>query len=119
TPSPMTTPPPTTTSPPTTEPPKEWHKVTYFSGNDDTTTMWFSIKGNEWRVKFKYSSSSSTYSFFSVFVYPRGETTMYVSHFSCDKRHCEDTTYIYEGKGDYYFKVIAMGSWKLTVEDYY
>jgi len=115
----ITTVPLTTTPKPTTPKPKTWHTVETFSGTGDRTTHWFSIKGDEWRVKYKFSSSSSSCPFY-VFIYPKGETKMYTAAWDCTG-HCDDTTYIYSGKGEYYFNIIttSWGKWELTVEDYY
>jgi len=99
-----------------------WHTVTSFSGSDDKTTRWFTIKGDEWRIKFtvKPEAGYTKYSIFSAFVYPRGETAHYVSSFDCDGTYCSDANYIYKGNGDYYIEVISnRNSWKLEVEDYY
>ncbi|KAF5432305.1 hypothetical protein C5S35_17295, partial [Candidatus Methanophagaceae archaeon] len=75
---------------------------------------------DEWRVKWSIEGDPD-YAFFYVFVYPRGETVSYVSHWNCDKAPYSDTQYIYEGNGDYYFVNGAanLDSWKLEVEDYY
>lgn len=100
-----------------------WHSVTSFSGSSDKTTQPFTIKGDEWRVKYttKADSNYPEFAVFGVFVYPRGETVMYVSSWYCDGTSCSDTQYVYEGSGDYYFEVIVgnLESWELEVEDYY
>ena len=109
------------TSTPTSKP-KKWHSVTSFSGSDDKTTRWFTIKGDEWRIKYTVDpeAGDTEYSLFGAFVYPRGETARYVSSFDCDETYCSDTQYIYKGNGDYYILVISnCNSWKLEVEDYY
>lgn len=107
-------------TPKSTPKPKTWHQVTSFSGSDDKTTQPFSIKGNEWRVKYR-TKGDPEYAAFGVFVYPRGETVMYVSSWDCDRGSCSDMQHIYEGRGDYYFVVVAanLDSWKLEVEDAY
>ena len=107
-------------SPTPTPETKTWHSVITFSGSEDKTTPPFTIKGDEWRVNWTVNSSSK-YPRLSVFVYPRGETVNYVSHWGCSKAYYSDTQYIYEGSGDYYFDVGAanLDSWKLEVEDYY
>ena len=123
---PVLTPTPVPTSTPTPTPTptqKTWHSVTSFSGSGDKTTQPFTIKGDEWRVKYttKADSEYPEYAVFGVFVYPRGETVMYASAWDCDGKSCSDIQYIYEGIGDYYFSVIAanIDSWSLEVEDYY
>ena len=101
---------------------KTWHRVTSFSGGDDKTTRPFTIKGDEWQIKYtvKPEIGKNENSFFGGSAYPRGETVGYVSSWDCYKKSCSDTQYIYEGNGDYYIKVIScFNSWKLEVEDYY
>ena len=97
---------------------RRWHSVTSFSGSEDKTTSSFTIKGDEWRVEYT-TSSSSDYSYFSLWVYPRGERS--VGFWSCDKQRCSDTQHIYKGNGDYYLDINAanLDSWKVTVDDYY
>ena len=99
---------------------RRWHTVTTFSGSNGKTTSSFTIKGDEWRVKYS-AKGDPEYGIFYTFVYPRGETVMYVSHWSCYDTPCSDTQHIYEGNGGYYFDIGAanLDSWKLEVEDYY
>lgn len=100
---------------------KTWYKVTSFSGGSDKTTQSFTIKGDEWRVKYEVKSSNPEYAAFGVFVYPRGETAIFIADWDCWQMPCSDIQYIYEGNGDYYFEIITanLDSWKLEVEDYY
>ena len=101
---------------------RTWHSVITFSGSADKTTPPFTIKGDEWRVKYTVNSEleNRDYSLFSGYVYPRGETAGYVSKWDCYKKSCSDTQYIDKGNDDYYIKVIScFNSWKLEVEDYY
>lgn len=107
-------------TPTPTSKPKKWHSVTSFTGSGDKTTSSFTIKGNEWRVKYEAKSSKPEYAFLSVYVYRKG-ATISVSSWDCYQEECSDTQYIYKGNGDYYFKVIAanLDSWELKVEDYY
>lgn len=108
-------------TPTPTSKPKKWHSVTSFSGSADKTTQPFTIKGDEWQVKYEMKSSKPEYAVFGVFVYPRGETVMFVSSWDCFQQECSDTQYIYKGAGDYYFEITAanIDSWRLEVEDYY
>ena len=113
------TPTPTPAATPTPET-KSWHSVITFSGSDDKTTQPFTIKGDEWRVKWSIRGDPD-YTYFYVFVYPGGQTRGSVSNWNCAKSPGGDTQYIYEGAGDYYFDIGAANlySWKLEVEDYY
>jgi len=93
-----------------------------FSGSADKTTEEFAIEGDKCRIKYTVTPKAgySEYSFFSVFVYPAGETDLYVSTFGCDEGHCSDTQYVYTGSGVYYIKVISCNNnWEIEVEDYY
>jgi len=108
-------------TPTSTSKPKKWHSVTTFSGSNDKTTKWFTIKGDEWRVTYT-ARGDSDWGGFYTFVYHRGETAGFVAKWDCMTIiPCSGTQYIYEGNGDYYFKVGAanLDSWKLEVEDYY
>jgi hypothetical protein len=99
---------------------RPWHRVVTISGSGDKTTKAFQIKGTEWRIKYK-TRSTSKYSGFSVFVYPKGTTVNFINYWTCDEQRCDDVQYIYAGSGDYYFKVHAanLDSWELKVEDAY
>ena len=123
TPTPAATPTPTPTPAPTPTPtPKTWHSVITFSGSDDKTTRPFTIKGDEWQIKYtvKPEIGNKDYSLFYGYAYPRGETASYVTSWDCYEKSCSDTQYIYKGNGDYYIEVIScFNSWKLEVEDYY
>ena len=120
---------PTPTPTPTPET-KTWHSVITSSGSTDKTTPPFTIKGDEWRVKWSIKGVPGHTNFF-VYVYPRGQTSGSVSnwHYTGASfseiqpiyEKASDIQYIYEGAGDYYFKIGAanLDSWELEVEDYY
>ncbi len=112
-----------TPTPTPTPAPKTWHSVITFTGSEDKTTPPFTIKGDEWRVKWSLNGSSS-YTWltgFYVHVYPQGQTSGYVSNWVCYESRYSDTQYISEGAGEYYFVIGAanLNGWKLEVEDYY
>nr|QNO55056.1 hypothetical protein FPOEFMDM_00041 [Methanosarcinales archaeon ANME-1 ERB7]QNO55127.1 hypothetical protein MNNOGLJF_00041 [Methanosarcinales archaeon ANME-1 ERB7] len=119
----QTYPGPSPTPSPTPTPEIEtWHSVITFTGSDDKTTQPFTIKGDEWRIKYTVDplAGQTKFSIFGAYVYPRGETKGYVSSWDCWYKSCNDTQYIYEGNGDYYIKVISCSNnWELEVEDYY
>ena len=121
-----TAPAPTPTPTPET---KTWHSVITFSGSTDKTTPPFTIKGDEWRVKWSIKGGPGHTDFF-VYVHPRGQTSGSVSNWRYTEassvihyidEEASDIQYIYEGTGDYYFKIGAanLDSWELEVEDYY
>ena len=101
---------------------KTGHSVITFTGSEDKTTRPFTIKGDEWQIKYtvKPEIGNKDYSLFYGYAYPRGETASYVTSWDCYEKSCSDTQYIYKGNGDYYIEVIScFNSWKLEVEDYY
>jgi len=60
---------------------KDWHKVISFSGGEDSkTTQAFSIKGNQWRIKWNFQDSgefgSKTNGLLIVNIYRVGESTI-------------------------------------------
>ena len=99
---------------------KSWHPVTTFTGSNDRTTAPFTIRGDRWRVRYTVDGDYD-WGLFVAYVYPVGETVMYVSSWDCDGGYCYDTQHIYEGNDDYYFEVLAanIDSWKLEVENFY
>ena len=97
---------------------KTGHSVITFTGSEDKTTRPFTIKGDEWQIKYTVKPEIEDYSSFCGYVYQRGETVGYVSTWSCHGKSCSDTQYIYKGNGDYYIKVVSgFNNWKLEVED--
>ena len=119
-PTPTPTPSPTPTATSTPSKAGRWYSVITFTGSGDKETAPFTIRGDEWRVKWSVSSSSNS-PFFYVYVYPWGRTGGSVSYWLCIKASFSATQYIDEGAGDYYFNIGAENrdSWKLEVEDYY
>jgi hypothetical protein len=110
----------------TPSPTPTWHSVVTFSGNsdnkigsEDKKTQPFTIKGDEWRIRYTVDSFSD-FSMFHAYVYPTGDMRDYVSSLECVYKSCSDVQYIYEGNGDYYIEIRYDGNnWKLEVEDYY
>ena len=103
---------------------KIWHDVISFSGTSNKNTQPFSIQGKQWRIKWDFQDSrefgDETNGLFIVQIYRVGESTItdIVSH---EGLSANDTGYIYEGEGDFYFKISATNvkSWTMTVEDLY
>ena len=110
-----------TLSPPISEQPKSWHPVNTFSGKEDKNTTSFAIQGEVWRVTYMVSGADPEHGTFHTYIYPKGKTAGSIARWTCYGSRCSDTFYIFEGSGEYYFKVGAanLDSWKLEVEDYY
>lgn len=97
---------------------QEWKSITTFTGKGDKTTAPFYIASNKWRINWEVKAEVEAYAGFHFFVYPEGETAMYVESISHDGSG-KDTTYIYKGPGNFYIKVSAanLKSWTLSIEE--
>lgn len=95
---------------------EEWKEIKTFSGSSDKTTEPFEVSSNRWRIN--WEADAGEMGIFGFFVYPEGETVSYVESVSHDGGG-SDTTYIYEGSGSYYLKVLAanLSSWAISVEE--
>lgn len=94
----------------------EWNTIITFTGSTDKTTELFYIPSGTWRINWTYTNGDLAA--FGFFVYPEGETVLYVESVSADGPSQSDTTYIYEGPGNYYIKLLATNivQWTLTIE---
>lgn len=103
---------------PTAHAQEEWVTVKTFSGKGDKTTAPFTISGSKWRVSWTVKADDPEYAAFGFFVYPEGETAIYVESISQDGVG-SDTTYIYQGNDRFYIAVLAanLKSWTIKVED--
>lgn len=103
---------------PTAHAQEEWVTVTTFTGKSDKTTAPFHISGAKWRINWTVKADEPEYAGFHFFVYPEGETVMYVESVSQDGIG-SDTTYIYTGNGSFYITVLAanLKSWTIEIED--
>jgi hypothetical protein len=97
---------------------EEWVTVETFTGQGDKTTAPFQISGAKWRISWTVEADEPEYAVFGFFVYPEGETAMYVESVSQDGIG-SDTTYIYQGNDSFYIKVLGanLESWNIEVED--
>jgi hypothetical protein len=113
---------------PTPTPAKEWHPIANFTGTGDKTTSLFYIPSNQFRIIYganpddqavQYGIGGDLY----FFIYPKGETLMYVEYVSMTSimETKADLTYVYHGPGSFYIKVIAanLDLWLIKVEAYY
>ena len=95
-----------------------WTRVTTFTGKDNQTTPTFHISGMEWRITWTANAEYPEYAVFNLFVYPAGKDNMYIERVS-HSGSGSNAVYIYEGKRDYYLKIIAADyrSWTITIEE--
>jgi len=94
----------------------EWNTITTFTGSTSKTTELFYIPSGTWRINWTYTDG--TLAVFGFFVYPEGETMMFVESLSTMGPSQSDTTYVYEGSGNFYIKLTSanIDQWTLTVE---
>ena len=88
------------------------------TGVGDKTSAPFTVTTNEWIIDWSFIPDPDypDMSLFSLFVYPRGETTIYVeSVLFADTT--SGSTYSYAGPGEYYIKVSAANvqSWTVII----
>jgi len=109
---------------PTSPAPKIWREVKTFTGTGTDTNMEqntdsFTIRGEKWRVKWRFQDSSpfaSVKGTFAIFAYKTDgtpyETLLNVSGSG------EGISYAF-GSGDFYLRILTTGgSWNLIVEEY-
>lgn len=93
----------------------EWNTIVTFTGSASKTTELFYIPSGTWRINWTYTGGSLAV--FGFFVYPEGETVMFVESLSTMGSSQSETTYIYEGLGNFYVKlVVSVDQWTLAVE---
>jgi hypothetical protein len=97
-----------------------WQTVTTFTGGTGQTTDYFNVPTNEWRIVWTITPEDPNSGFggFYTFVYPKGESALYVDSIDGDSSHTSGTTYIHEGSKEYYLKVGAsnLQSYTITIE---
>ena len=84
---------------------EEWVQVQTFTGVGDKTTAPFHVSGSKWRINWTAAAENPDFGIFSFFVFPEGETVMYVESVSAGHGGGADTTYIYKGKGDFLLRL--------------
>ena len=88
------------------------------SGSSDMTSPPFTVTTKEWIIDWSFVPDPEYPEFatFLFFVYPRGETAMYVEAM-LSTEVTSGSTYSYAGAGEYYVKVHAanVNSWKIVV----
>jgi hypothetical protein len=95
-----------------------WQPVTTINGSGSQVSDEFRIGGSEWRIRWTYNTNVQDPSFteFSFFVYPHGETANYVDYVYASDT--SGTLNIHEGPKLYYVNILAANtpSYTLTVE---
>ena len=94
----------------------EWNTIKTFTGSASKTTEVFYIPSETWRINWTYTGGSLAV--FGFFVYPEGETVLFVESLSTMGSSQSDVTYIYEGPESFYVKLIVanIDQWTLTVQ---
>ena len=94
----------------------EWNTITTFTGSTYKTTELFNIPSGTWRINWTYTDGELAA--LSFFVYPEGETVMFVGSLYTTGPSQSDTTYIYEGPDNFYIELTAanLDQWTLTIE---
>jgi hypothetical protein len=101
----------------------DWQHVTSFTGGgtEERDTDCFHVPGREWRIVWSYTPDAELpgLSVFNVIVYPEGETKSYVEFIiQTGASQTSGTTYIHQGPGDYYVKIVVANTeaYTITVE---
>jgi len=114
-PSEVPTPPP----PPAEEtaPPATFEPI-IITGSGDKTSPPFTVTTDEWVIDWSYAPDPEypDMAVFGFFIYPRGETAVYVESVLFPKG-TSGSTYSYAGAGEYYIKVTAANvkSWEVVI----
>jgi hypothetical protein len=104
-----------------------WQQITTFTplgstGTEGYSTDPFNVPGSEWRVDWSYvpiaQTPGSTSTAFAVWVFPKGETGNAVAEIhQTGSDQTSGTSYIHQGRGDYYLmiNVVNVQSYTVTV----
>ena len=102
---------------------KNWYQTAFFNGTDGDTTDTFLINGESWRISWSADAENPSIALFFVFVYPKGETTIFIEYDGADFSlvNPQNGVEYIAGKGEYYIKVLAeyLENWQIRVESYY
>lgn len=99
-----------------------WTQAASYTGPASQTTNYFTIPTSEWRLSWTITPDPDypTYAGFSVFIYPRGETALYVdSLYITGDTQKTGTLYVHEGNGEYYLKISSANLDGYTVKAEY
>lgn len=97
--------------------PETFSPITFIGASDKTTAP-FEVTTIEWVIDWSYIPDPEypEYAVFGFYVYPRGETVMYVEAVLFPES-TSGTTYSYAGIGEYYIAVgcANVQSWEITI----
>jgi hypothetical protein len=98
-----------------------WQTVTTITGSSYQTTDYFNVPTNEWRVTWSYTPDPQypRDAGFYFFIYPKGETAVYVDSVSAiGNSQTSGTSYVHEGSNNYYLKILAANipNYTITIE---
>ena len=91
-----------------------WREIIRFTGSVGRATEAFYVSSSMWRIRWSYSATDSVV--FAFFVYPLGETALYVESVSSYKSSESSTTYIYKGSSNFYIKIITTAQYTIVIE---
>lgn len=96
-----------------------WQTITTFTGASGTTTDYFNVPTDEWKLTWSFTPDPKypEYSSLGAFIYPR-DGDIYVDYFDADEKQTSGTIYIHEGSKDYYLKIMGanLQSYRITIE---
>ena len=89
---------------------ENWVTVRIFYGTEPTTTEKFHISKDVWRIKYSVEAEN-THPGFAITIAPSGQIITY------DQSGTE-VSYVYDGPGDYYLDIWAVGldSWTIEIQ---
>ena len=94
-----------------------WVEVTQFTGSGDYTTNYFTCSHAEWRINWSYIPLSDypEYAGFTVYVYPRNETSDIARVSQDGNTTTSGTTYIHNAQGEFYLEFLVANLQGYTV----
>jgi hypothetical protein len=102
-----------------------WQQIITFpprssTGTEGYNTDPFNVPGSEWRIDWSYVSIAQTpgsiSTTFAVLAYPKGETGTTVAEiYQSGSNQTSGTSYIHQGKGDYYLRINVANTQGYTV----
>lgn len=94
----------------------QWTTIATFTGSESKDSQDFNVPADYWRIVYTISAANQ-YSTFYLFVYPSGETKIYVASVTFTQSGT-DTSYIRAGPGGFWLHVIAanLSSWSIEIQ---
>jgi hypothetical protein len=99
-----------------TPPQGQWKTIQTFTGQAGKDIQDFNVPTGYWRITYTANAQNSQ-PVFSFFVYPSGETALFVASVTFAKSGT-DTTYVHAGPGGFWIHVLAanLSSWTIEVQ---